>query len=76
MDLVKEIAAMAYELYEKSGKAEGRDDDNWFEAERMVMALYRKEDRPKAGSSSPLKEKKQSSARRSVGKAGTRGKKK
>jgi len=38
MDLYDEIAKVAYELYEKSGYTEGRDLDNWLEAERIVMA--------------------------------------
>lgn len=37
MDLYDEIAKMAYELYEKKGGAEGRDLENWCEAERIVM---------------------------------------
>ena len=37
-----EIAKIARELYEKSGKVEGRDLDNWIEAERIVMAQYKK----------------------------------
>ncbi|HYA12502.1 MAG TPA: DUF2934 domain-containing protein [Thermodesulfovibrionales bacterium] len=35
-----EIATLAYELYEKSGQVEGRDLDNWLEAERIVRARY------------------------------------
>ncbi len=58
MDLYKEIAKVAYELYEKSGKAEGRDDDNWFEAERIVMAQHRVEEKLEAKSSSPPKKEK------------------
>jgi hypothetical protein len=37
MDLNPEIEKLAYELYEKSGKIEGRDLDNWLEAERIAM---------------------------------------
>lgn len=40
MILYDEIAKVAYELYEKSGKIEGRDLDNWLEAEKIVMARY------------------------------------
>jgi hypothetical protein len=36
MDLNDEIAKLAYELYEKSGRTKGRDLDNWLEAERMI----------------------------------------
>jgi hypothetical protein len=40
MNLNAEIASLAYELYEKSGGIEGRDLDNWLEAERIVMSRY------------------------------------
>ncbi|MGO9611423.1 MAG: DUF2934 domain-containing protein [Dissulfurispiraceae bacterium] len=36
MRLHEEIKKLAYELYEKSGRCEGRDLDNWFEAESIV----------------------------------------
>ena len=39
-NLYNEIASLAYELYEKSGRVEGRDLVNWHEAERIVMARY------------------------------------
>jgi hypothetical protein len=68
MDLYKEIAKVAYELYEKSGKVEGRGDDNWFEAEKIVMARHRVEEKREAESSSPRK-KKESTIKRSVNKA-------
>jgi hypothetical protein len=35
-----EIARVARELYELSGKIEGRDEKNWHEAEKIVMAAY------------------------------------
>jgi hypothetical protein len=34
----EEIAKVAYELYEKSGRVPGRDTLNWLEAERIVLA--------------------------------------
>jgi len=40
MNLYDEIASLAYELYEKSGKVEGRDLVNWNEAEKIVRARY------------------------------------
>ena len=43
MDLYEEIAKVAYEIYEKSGYIEGRDLDNWLEAERIMMARIAKE---------------------------------
>ncbi len=39
-NLYDEIATLAYELYEKSGRVEGRGLDNWLEAERIVKARY------------------------------------
>ena len=38
--LYDEIVKLASELYEKSGRVEGRDLDNWLEAERIVRARY------------------------------------
>ncbi|HKZ56245.1 MAG TPA: DUF2934 domain-containing protein [Thermodesulfovibrionales bacterium] len=51
MDLYEEIAKVAYEIYEKSGYIEGRDLDNWLDAERVVMATLqgRKSPRKKPG---------------------------
>jgi hypothetical protein len=52
-----EIARIARELYEKSGRIEGRDLDNWLEAERIVMERYKEQEMLEAeSSSSPKKE--------------------
>ncbi|NWF76968.1 MAG: DUF2934 domain-containing protein [Nitrospirae bacterium] len=40
MDINNEITKMAYELYEKSGRIEGRDLDNWLEAEKKVLERH------------------------------------
>lgn len=40
MKLYEEIAKVAHELYEKSGRIEGRDTENWLEAERIVRARH------------------------------------
>jgi hypothetical protein len=40
MNLQEEIAKTAYELYKKSGCLEGRDFENWLEAERLVLAVH------------------------------------
>lgn len=40
MNLHEEIAALAYELYEKSGRESGMDLAHWLEAERTVAALH------------------------------------
>jgi hypothetical protein len=68
MDLYKEISKVAYELYEKRGKAEGRDLDDWLEAERILRARYKEEENLKAESSSSLKKKKASTNKRSISK--------
>jgi len=39
MSFYEEIATVAYDLYERSGRIEGRDLDNWLEAERIVRSL-------------------------------------
>jgi hypothetical protein len=36
----EEIAKLAHELYEKSGRVPGRDLENWHEAERMLRKRY------------------------------------
>ena len=53
-----EIAKLARELYEKSGRIEGRDLDNWLEAERIVLERYKEQEMlEKESSSSPKKKK-------------------
>ncbi|MDP2754223.1 MAG: DUF2934 domain-containing protein [Nitrospirota bacterium] len=52
-----EIARIARELYEKSGGIEGRDLDNWLEAERIVMERYKEQERLEAESSSSIEKK-------------------
>ena len=38
-NLYEEISTVALDLYERSGRIEGRDHDNWIEAERIVRTL-------------------------------------
>lgn len=38
MDLHEEVAKVAFELYEKSGRSDGKHAEHWFEAEKIVMA--------------------------------------
>lgn len=52
-----EIARLARELYEKSGNIEGRDLDNWLEAERIVLERYKEQERIEKESSSSNKKK-------------------
>jgi hypothetical protein len=37
MEQRNQIKELAYKIYENTGKAEGRDLDNWLEAERLIM---------------------------------------
>lgn len=46
MALHEEIATLAYEIYEKSGRLEGRDLENWCEAERIVSARLAQMEKP------------------------------
>lgn len=39
----EEIAVRAYEIYEASGRTEGRDGDHWLEAERELKQKYESE---------------------------------
>lgn len=55
MDLREEIEKVAYELYERDGRTEGKDLEHWLEAERIV----RERNGPrKAAKSSPSSAKK------------------
>jgi len=63
MKLQEEIEKIAYELWEKSGRAHGKDIDHWLEAERIVNERYVMETR---GKKKPREEKK-------TGKSGKKG---
>jgi len=41
-DLNEEIAKVAYDLYEKRGKGNGNDLDDWVRAEKIVTERYAK----------------------------------
>ena len=47
INLHTEIAKVAFELYEKSRRVEGRDLDNWLEAEKIVMSRYKGQEKRK-----------------------------
>ena len=47
INLLTEIAKVARELYEKSGRVEGRDLDNWLEAEKIVKSRYKEQEKRK-----------------------------
>jgi hypothetical protein len=40
VDIREEIAKVAYELYEKRGRAEGHHVEDWLEAEKIVTARH------------------------------------
>ena len=44
-NLNAEITKVALELYEKSGRVEGRDLVNWLEAEKIVISRYKKQEK-------------------------------
>ena len=44
----EEIAKVAYDLFERSGRVQDRDLDNWFEAERIVMKRHGQQEKPGA----------------------------
>jgi hypothetical protein len=45
VNLHTEITKVAVELYEKSGRVEGRDLDNWLEAEKIVISRYKEQEK-------------------------------
>lgn len=54
MNLQEEIAKVARELYEKSGCIEGRDRENWLDAERIVLARHASQDIEEPEGEEPL----------------------
>lgn len=44
MNLHEEIAKVAYELYKKSGCINGKDVENWVEAEKIVLTRHASQD--------------------------------
>ena len=54
MDLHEEIAKVARELYEKSGRIEGRDQRNWLDAERIVLSRHAGQDMEEPEGEEPL----------------------
>ena len=43
-----EILRVAHDIYERSGRIEGHDLDNWLEAERIVMTQHKQKERLEA----------------------------
>jgi hypothetical protein len=46
--LHQEIVKVAHDLFERSGRVEGHDLDNWLEAERIVMTRHRQQEKLEA----------------------------
>jgi hypothetical protein len=65
--LYKEIARVAYELYEKRGRGEGCHFDDWLEAEKVVLSKHTK------GAEKPAKTVKKKAAVRTPKEKGTAG---
>lgn len=65
MNVHDEIAKVAYELYEKSGRMPGHDLEHWLEAEKIVMARYK--GRKKTSSGAKKTETKKTEAKKPAG---------
>ena len=46
-NLYEETVKVASELYERSGRVEGRDLENWLEAEKIVISRYKEQEKRK-----------------------------
>ena len=64
-----EIARVAYELYEKGGRAHGNELKNWVEAEKIVMEKHERHAR-ETGQEIDIIEKPKKGFRRTVKKEG------
>ena len=58
LKLYDEIARIAYDLYEKSGRVDGCELDNWLEAERIVISLHAEQNKLETGLPFSLEKKK------------------
>lgn len=52
----QEIVKVAHDLFERGGRVEGHDLDNWLEAERIVMTRHRQQEKLKAETPTPKKD--------------------
>lgn len=43
MNIYDQIAKVAYSIYEKNGKVNGSDLDDWLKAEKIVLGLQNKQ---------------------------------
>jgi hypothetical protein len=49
MGLDEEIAAVAYELFERDGRVDGKDREHWLEAEEIVKTRHAAQQAPRKG---------------------------
>ena len=78
MNLHEEIAEVAYQLYMKGGCVHGRDEQNWLDAERLVLTRHASQDIEEPEGEDPMiadsvmideiEEKSQERAKRKTGK--------
>ena len=59
-----EIAKIVRELYEKSGRIEGRDLDNWLKAERIVLERYNEREKTEQEAAPSPKKKSKTSGKK------------
>jgi hypothetical protein len=45
VNLYEETVKVASDLYERGGRVEGHDLDNWLKAEKIVMTRYREQEK-------------------------------
>jgi hypothetical protein len=55
VNLHDEIATVARNLNERNGQVEGRYLDNWLEAEKIIMAKYKQQEKLTAETPTPKK---------------------
>ncbi|WP_333655900.1 DUF2934 domain-containing protein [Dissulfurispira sp.] len=67
MNVHDEIAKVAYELYEKSGRMPGHDLEHWLEAEKIVMARHKGQKKTSSGAKKT--ETKKTEAKKTAGRA-------
>lgn len=68
-NLYEEIAVIAYDLYEKRGYIHGYHDDDWIDAEKIVIKSHAKEPVRKAKAVSSAKKKKATNKTKPASKA-------
>jgi hypothetical protein len=69
MSLHDEIAKVAHELYEKSGRMPGRDLENWLEAEKIVMARHKGQKKTSSKAGAKKSETPKTGAKKTAGRA-------